>query len=259
MPSSHSSPAVNGDLCLVTLLFLGVSFAAACGGQPLPPPGSESGSSSPVAKRAANVADDCAQEPGKPAPEPLKREYRGVAAKARCDREVYTIMGGVVHSLDVPCEYCHVKDDYPAMTHNKRVANWMAQELIPSIRAKTGQDVWCSDCHHVGDKGTPKPLGNPRKKSQAIEWMNTQLVARFETKDGEPLYCKSCHVGNVGSPEFKSKLFLEDLLGDQSFPPAELSAPAPKPGSEPAAGPDADTPEADAGAPDKVPDMGDRK
>ncbi|MCA9626236.1 MAG: hypothetical protein KC766_01160, partial [Myxococcales bacterium] len=199
------------------------------------------------------------QQPGKPAPEPLKREYRGVAAKARCDREVYTVMGGVVHSLGVECEYCHVKDDYPAMTHNKRVANWMAQELIPSIRAKTGQDVWCSDCHHVGESGTPKPLGKPRQASSAIEWMNTQLVARFESKAGEPLYCKSCHGGNVGSADFKQKLILEDLLGDGSFPPAEsLDAGSASTGDQLDAGvPDGAA--LDGAAPDATPDMGDRK
>lgn len=208
-----------------------------------------------AAKRRAALIDDCAQEPGKPAPEALKREYLGVAHSARCDREVYTLMGGVVHSLGVECEYCHVKDDYPAMTHRKQVANWMAQELIPSIRAKTGEEVWCKDCHHNGTKGTPKPLGKPRKQTQAVEWMNLELAARFETKAGEPLFCKGCHGGNLGTPEFKAKLILTDLMGDGSYshaaPPV---APAP--------------PAVDAGAPDATPtpagsdgvtDMGDRK
>ncbi len=240
------------------LLGLGVSLSAACAGKPLPAPGSEQPSGASPGRRVASVADDCEQQPGKPPPDPLKRDYRGVASKARCDREVYTIMGGVVHSLGVQCEYCHVKDDYPAMTHNKRVANWMAQELIPSIRAKTGEEVWCKDCHHVGDRGTPKPLGKPRKQSTALEWMNTQLVARFETKQGEPLYCKSCHGGNVGSPEFKKQLILEDLLSDGSFPPepAASKSPAPEMGAGAPAPP---APASDAGAPDSMPDMGDRK
>lgn len=256
MPSLHSRGAPARGKALTVLLVLGVSLAAACGSPPLPAPGAKPTSAAPAGRRAANVADDCEQEPGKPPPEPLKREYAGVAGKARCDREVYTIMGGVVHSLGVTCEYCHVKDDYPAMTHKKRVANWMAQELIPSIRAKTGEEVWCKDCHHVGEQGTPKPLGKSRKQSDAIEWMNTQLVARFETAQGDPLFCKSCHVGNLGSPDFKRKLILEDLLGDQSYPPRAAVPPPKNPSVESGATPES---AADGGAPDAMPDMGDRK
>ena len=150
-------------------------------------------------------------------------------------------MGGLVHSLGVECEYCHVKDDYPAMTHRKQVANWMAQELIPSIRAKTGKAVWCADCHRTGERGTPNPVGKPRKQAQAVEWMNLKLAARFETKAGEPLFCRGCHGGNLGTPEFKSKLILTDLMGDGTYPQVKASVPgAPAPAAIP------DT--ADAGA-----------
>jgi hypothetical protein len=50
-----------------------------------------------LGKRAANAPDDCAREPGKPPPEPLRTQYLGVAKAARCQREVYSIMGGLTH------------------------------------------------------------------------------------------------------------------------------------------------------------------
>ena len=168
--------------------------------------------SSPIARRAADAPDDCAQQPGKPPPKPLRTTYSGVAAKARCDREVYTIMGGLTHFLGVKCEYCHVKDDYIAPTHNKQVANWMARELIPSLEKKRGGEIWCNDCHVVDGKATPKILNNPRDPAWAVEWMTTHLAENFGVAGGEPLRCKSCHLGNPGSPEFVKKIILTDHL-----------------------------------------------
>ncbi|MBX3183454.1 MAG: hypothetical protein KIT72_03190 [Polyangiaceae bacterium] len=192
---------------------LGAAFLLSCG----PPPKAPEPETPAVARRSKAAVDDCAEQPGKPPPKPLEREYQGVAKAARCDREVYTIMGGVVHSLGVPCEHCHVPGDYRAMTHKKHVANWMATELIPALRTKTGRDVECRDCHRVGEEGTPKPLGKDRERGEVLEWMNLQLVARFETKDGGALHCKACHGGTLGSPEFRSKVILADIMGDNSF------------------------------------------
>ncbi|HEY0469379.1 MAG TPA: hypothetical protein VGC79_34555, partial [Polyangiaceae bacterium] len=79
---------------------------------------------------------ECDERPGKPAPAPLERSYTGVAAAARCQGEVYTIMSGVSHSLGVQCEYCHLVPDYRAMTHRKQIANWMATALVPALHEK---------------------------------------------------------------------------------------------------------------------------
>ena len=201
----YGAPVRPLDALLGGVLFAAVT--ASCGVAPKPAPSGPAPTSAPQAPAAASVEDPC-----KDNPEPLKGEYLGVAAKARCDREVYTIMGGVTHALGVDCWYCHIKGDYAAMTDRKRIANWMAQELIPSLRAKTGQDVWCGDCHLVDGKGTAKILGYPRDRSMAIEWMTTHLVEDFETKNGEPLRCKTCHGGNLGTPEFQPKVLLTDRL-----------------------------------------------
>jgi hypothetical protein len=198
------------SLGLVLGLFVA---AAACGGAPEPAIApAPVASSAPVAHRAADAPDDCARQPGKPPPDPLERAYTGLAAKARCQREVYTIMGGVTHFLGVPCNYCHLVPDYRAMTHRKEIANWMAAELIPKLRKKGGGEVWCNNCHTNGDEGVAKILGEPRKESFAIEWMTTHLVEDFETEKGAPLHCKSCHRGNVGSPEFQAKIILTNNL-----------------------------------------------
>lgn len=169
----------------------------------------------PVAAKAANVPDDCEQQPGQPPPEPLQRAYTGVAAKARCQREVFTIMGGVTHFLGVQCKYCHLVPDYRAMTHRKEIANWMAMELIPALQKRSnGKTPWCNDCHRAAGqpKGKAKFLGEPRDPSFAIEWMTTHLVEDFTTKSGEPLHCKGCHRGNLGTPEFQRKVILTDIL-----------------------------------------------
>ena len=200
-------------LGLVLPLFVAAA-AGACGGAPEPPASAPVAiaSSTAPAHRRADLPDDCEQQPGKPPPDPLERTYAGVAAKARCQREVYTIMGGVTHFLGVQCNYCHLVPDYRAMTHRKEIANWMAAELIPALRKKGGGDVWCNGCHTKGDEGVAKILGEPRKESFAIEWMTTHLVEDFETKKGSPLHCKSCHQGNLGTPEFQRKIILTNNL-----------------------------------------------
>jgi len=177
-------------------------------------PASDAEASPPpaAAKRRADVADQCTQLPGKPPPKPLEREYLGVAAKARCQNEVFGIMGGVTVFLGVKCAYCHLEPNYRAMTHRKRIANWMAAEMIPRLRKKSGGEVWCNDCHIVDGKSTPKILGQPRDVRWATEWMTTVLVEKFETADGAPLRCKDCHQANLGSRAFQTKIILTDRL-----------------------------------------------
>ncbi len=176
--------------------------------------------------------DDCEQQPGQPPPEPLRVPYTGVAKAARCQREVYTIMGGVTHFLGVPCKHCHLEPDYAADTHNKQVANWMARELVPRLQARVaaedgGREIWCKDCH----AGKPKLLGNPRRRDVAIEWMTTHLVDDFETLSGKPPKCKDCHGGDVGSPGFRAQVILGESLAlpappePQTAPPASASPP----------------------------------
>ncbi|HKY37772.1 MAG TPA: cytochrome c3 family protein [Polyangiaceae bacterium] len=198
-----------------------------------------------LGKRARDVPDDCVQQPGQPAPEPLRIPYQGVARAARCQREVYTIMGGITHFLDVECKHCHLEPDYSADTHNKQIANWMARELIPRLELREqaegrGGDtgVWCQDCH----AGKPKFLGNPRRRDLAIEWMTTHLVEDFETTQGKPPKCKDCHGGDLGSPGFRAKIILTDLpfsrppLPTPSLSPTPTLAPGSTPAPEPASG-----------------------
>lgn len=203
------------SLGLVLPALLGAVLGA-CGGAPEPQASAPSPAAPAPALKGAAVPDDCEQQPGKPPPEPLERSYLGVAAKARCQREVYTIMGGVTRFLGVECEYCHLVPDYRAMTHRKEVANWMAAELVPALQKRAGAgQVWCNDCHTAGGKGVAKILGDPRRESFAIEWMTTHLVEDFQTRQGSPLHCKSCHRGNLGTPEFQGKIILtNDLLAD---------------------------------------------
>jgi hypothetical protein len=199
---------------LLVPIVVGAAMGA-CSGAPLPAePSAAPAAPAPSAPSAADVADDiCAPVPGKPPPKPLERTYTGVAAKARCQDEVFKIMGGVTHFLGVKCAFCHLEPDYRAMTHRKRVANWMASELIPRLQKKNGGgDVWCRDCHIVNGKGTTKILGNPRDERWAVEWMTTHLVEDFETRSGAGLRCKNCHQANIGSPDFQRKIILTDRL-----------------------------------------------
>lgn len=208
--------------------------AAACGGAPQ----REAGGETPRPARPGPIqpkTDDCAVVPGKPKPDPLRREYTGVARKARCDREVFTIMGGLTHFLGVPCGHCHDDADYTKMTHNKYVANWMASELIPSIQRRGGGEVWCNDCHVVDGKGTAKILRSPRDPAWTREWMTVHLAGDFDSASGDPLRCKSCHQGALGSPEFQTKIILTDHLPPRSAVPGAEAAPSVAPATAPAA------------------------
>jgi hypothetical protein len=209
-------------------------LASACGSAPAPAPEAAT-EEQPAPGPRKKLVDDCAVVPGQPEPKPLARTYEGVAAKARCDREVYTIMGGLTHFLGVKCEYCHVKDQFEKPTHRKSIANWMARELIPSLEKKSGGEVWCNDCHVVSGKGKAKILGNPRKQSWAVEWMTAHLTDDFQRS------------ADHGSLNFKRTIILTDLLPPRPAPaPAE---PTTTPADLPDAGaPDAEPPGADAGA-----------
>jgi hypothetical protein len=205
-----------------------------------------------LGKRARDVPDDCAPQPGKPTPEPLRIQYQGVAKAARCQREVYTIMGGLTHFLGVECRHCHLEPNYEADTHNKQIANWMARELVPrlELREKAAgrptEGVWCQDCH----AGKPKFLGNPRRRDFAIDWMTTHLVEDFETTQGKPPKCKDCHGGDLGSQEFRPKVILTDL--SLPAPPAPTPALTPSPSLSPPPAP------APLPSSDPVPDYGGR-
>ena len=204
-----------------------------------------------MGKRRADLPDDCEVLPGKPAPEPLRVQYTGVAKAAQCQRAVYTIMGGLTHFLGVPCRHCHLEPDYAADTHNKQIANWMARELVPRLQKREAasdgsRDVWCQDCH----AGKPKLLGDPRRRDVAIEWMTTHLTEDFDTLAGKPPKCRDCHGGDLGSPEFRSKIILGELT---SLPAPAVAAPAATPlPVEPAAVP------APAPSPTPLPDFGAR-
>jgi hypothetical protein len=222
------------------------SLTMACGGSGAEAPAGKVASApraAPLGERRVDQLDDCAQEPGKPPPEPLRIAFEGVAKSARCQREVYTLMGGLTHFLGVECKHCHQEPDYTADTHNKRIANWMARELVPKLRkhAEEGKDgaIWCKDCH----QGKAKILGNPRNRTFAIEWMTTHLVTDLEAVSGKNLKCRQCHDGDLGSPQFRPKIILTELSGlPAPTPPAApvpaAPAPAPSGSSAPASVPD---------------------
>ena len=198
------------SLCVATLCGAG----AACGGAP-------ERASSPAHEQApatvhaqVETSDLCEPEPGKPPAEPLERAYTGLAAKARCQNEVESIMNGVAEDLGVSCSYCHASGDFRAPTPRKDVANWMATRLAPALRKHDGSAPRCSDCHTANGHGVAKILGEPRRESFAAEWMTTHLVEDFETSGGAALHCKSCHHGNLGSAEFQPKIILTNNLPD---------------------------------------------
>jgi hypothetical protein len=210
------------------------ALAGSCGAPP-PQKAPEIAAAAPsatVLKRRADLPDDCEVVAGKPPPEPLRIPYDGVAKAARCQRAVYTIMGGLTHFLGVKCQHCHLEPDYAADTHNKQIANWMARELVPRLQKRVAasdgsRDVWCQDCH----AGAPKLLGNPRRRDVAIEWMTTHMVEDFSSVAGKPPKCRDCHGGDLGSPEFRSKIILSDL----SSSPLPLAPALPSPSAPPAA------------------------
>lgn len=122
-------------------------------------------------------------------------------------------MEDVAGALGVSCEYCHERRDYHLDTRRKQIANWMASELSPRLRAKDhAGPVECADCHASAGKPTAKLLGMPRSQSQAIEWMTTELVENFTQIDGTPLRCKTCHRENLGDSGFQRQLLLSDAL-----------------------------------------------
>jgi hypothetical protein len=208
-------------------------LVGSCGGPPVQNvPHSAGPAPAPaLGKRRSDLPDDCDVVAGQPPPEPLRIQYTGVAKAASCQRAVFTIMGGLTHFLGVECKHCHLEPDYAADTHNKQIANWMARELVPRLQKRAAADasreVWCQDCH----AGRPKLLGNPRRRDVAIEWMTTHLVEDFDTVAGKSLKCRECHGGDLGTPEFRTKIILSELTGLPA--PAEPAPAEPAPPVQP--------------------------
>ena len=167
-----------------------------------PRPGGPAGSRGPRSQRPR----DCAGSAGQPPPEPLDREYTGLAAKARCQREVYTIMGGVTHFLGVKCEYCHVKNEYETTTHRKSVANWMARELIPQPRKEERRRGLVQRLPRRQRQGHAEDPRQPARPALDIEWMTAHLTEHFQPAKGNALFCKSCHKGTLGARSFRGRL-----------------------------------------------------
>jgi hypothetical protein len=182
------------------------AVAAACGSPPHPAPPT-SGSAAPV-----QDADVCVGSPPLP-----HAPLQGVLRNARCDQDMYQSMAQVETMLGVECDYCHVakvegqkERDFPVMTHNKEIANWMSVHLMQSIKSVDGSPIKCSSCH-TDDRGQPvaKILGQPRDRVKANEWMSLVMVKKFVAADGSKLRCKSCHAGTPGTPEYRPAVILQ--------------------------------------------------
>ncbi len=173
----------------------------------------------PIAAPEPPPRDPCEPLDGKP-PAPVTATYTGVLRDARCQPEVLAIMQNVAKSLGTGCDHCHAGKDFGAPTPNKRIANWMATELVPRLAKRSGGAIACADCHADDGRGKAKILGAPRSRERAVEWMTASLVERFDAAAGGPLYCKTCHVGQLGTPAFQGHVILTDHL-----PPLPLTPP----------------------------------
>jgi hypothetical protein len=159
------------------------------------------------------------------APPPLATPYAGLLKNARCQPEVLAIMSSVAKALGTGCDHCHDEMNYGAPSENKRIANWMATELIPRLAKRAGGNITCADCHADDGKGKTKILGAPRSRTRAVEWMTASLVERFDAAAGGPLYCKTCHLGQLGTPAFQARVILTDHLPPRPPAPPPASAP----------------------------------
>jgi hypothetical protein len=192
---------------------------SACGSPPQP---RERPAATALAPAEPPPRDPCEPVDGK-APAPVSGDFAGLLAQARCQPEVLVIMNGVAKALGTGCDHCHDEMNYAAPSENKRVANWMATELIPRLAKRAGGAITCADCHADDGKGKTKILGAPRSRTRAVEWMTASLVERFDAAAGGPLYCKTCHVGQLGTPAFQPRVILSEHLPPR---PAPASPPA---------------------------------
>ncbi|MGC4094158.1 MAG: hypothetical protein QM756_40855 [Polyangiaceae bacterium] len=208
MPHTVYKRRVHRAWLYVVSIAAAVTSFSGCSGAPIP----AEKAARPAPAAPTPEVDACAAQPGKPEPAPLAKQYDGVLAAARCQAEIEVIMQRVSRALGVRCNYCHVQGDYGADTEHKRIANFMAREWVPRLKARDGRAVTCESCHLQGARGVAKLLGAPRSEPRALEWMTSFLSEEFITRDAQPLRCKTCHGANWGSPDFRRKLLLTDAL-----------------------------------------------
>lgn len=143
---------------------------------------------------------------------PVPHPYEGILRVAECDQDMYAIMASVGDQLGVACSACHAplaadpsKQDFPAPTPRKEIANWMSAHLMTAIKTVDGSPMRCRSCH-TDALGQPvlKILGEPRDPVKVNEWMSLVMVRNFVAADGSKLKCKSCHGGSPGTPGFRA-------------------------------------------------------
>jgi hypothetical protein len=210
----------------LSLVCFSAALTAAAGCGPAPTAKAPSPGVSAVAPTAsAGPAFDECKDSG-----PVPRVYDGILRGARCDQQRFLTMASVADQLGVVCVHCHVplpsdpkKEDYPVMTPNKEIANWMSQHLMQAIKPADGSPMRCKSCH-TDENGKPvaKILGNPRDPAKAAEWMAMVMVNRFVAADGSRLKCRSCHVGTMGTPEWQAKV----IGRSEQIPKHEVGGPA---------------------------------
>lgn len=239
----------NLSLWLPASALVLTALAAACGGAPVP----DEAKASDAPATSEPPFDPCKDS------DPLKKTYKGLLKKARCDQDVYFQMARVAGQLGVECSYCHApkegsadgkETDYPKMTDMKQKALFMGHAFLDGLVRKDKKETQCSDCHvDKAGKPAPKFLGTPRDKAFTLDWMNLRLVNDFVTKDGGKLKCKHCHVAAYGMPGFEPKVILGDknpsIPGVSPFvrfeevrdPPTDTSAAPPASAATPTAPP----------------------
>jgi len=187
------------------LLAAPLAILAACGGAPPIAP-----APSPAAHTAPDP-DICVGSP------PVSHTLSGILRNARCEQDQYQSMAQVETMLGVECVHCHAakvegqkERDFPKMTPQKEVANWMSVDLMLAVKPADGSPLKCSSCH-TDEQGRPvaKILGEPRDRAKANEWMSLVMVKKFVAADGSKLKCRSCHVGAPGTATFQPKVILQ--------------------------------------------------
>jgi hypothetical protein len=246
---------------LGAVLGAGAGWLAGCGGTPpapQPPAATAEPAATPPKPKEPAPLDPtnvgvplpdesvCEKNPDGSFKEPVAEgRYKGILRNARCEQQKFLTMGRIAQTLGVSCNYCHLPDpndakreNYPAPTERKDIANWMSKVLVGGQRHADGQPMACASCHKDAQgKPTAKILKEPRDPAYAQEWMGAVMTAQFVGPGGERLKCKTCHVGMApAQPGWNVKVIRKLRVGESGIErivEAALDAPAEPPKQAP--------------------------
>ena len=110
------------------------------------------------------------------------------------------VMTSFTKALGVPCDGCHLPDDFFAATPRKLIAGQMWEQIVRPLAVASGEPLYCDSCH----QGSLLFVDRGAHLKPAADYMKANFVEKLShgaDGDAGDVTCETCH-GKPFEPEF---------------------------------------------------------